>query len=139
MLQPPQTFIARGFESSVFCVETLGFNVCLVLLLLFLAYLHLNVGPSSQPAPALTTWSTSLPCHMSSASIFAPPTSLDEVFFNFLVVVLPCSLISSSSCYYLFLNWLLSFFWLCQEVKHFYLLLHLAGTSRDIVMPLILT
>ena len=32
---------------------------------------------------------------------------------------------SGSSGWFLFLNWLLSFFWLCEEVKRIYLHLHL--------------
>ena len=36
---------------------------------------------------------------------------------------------SGTSGWLLFLNWLLSFFWLCEEGKHFYLCLHLVWNS----------
>ena len=52
-----------------------------------------------------------LTCHsVLSAPVSTPPTSLDECFFNSLVVGLPCSLISGSSGCFLFLNWLLPSF-----------------------------
>ena len=61
--QPPQLFIARGFESLVSCTETLGFVVCLSLYLFFSASPCANVGP---PTPS--------PCHTSSApSCLSPP------------------------------------------------------------------
>ena len=59
-----------------------------------------------------------LPCHASSLPqlpIYAPPTSLDECFFfNSLVVRYYTVQFSGISCF-LFLNLLLSFFWLCEE------------------------
>ena len=38
----------------------------------------------------------------------------------------------SSGCFFLFVNWLLSFFWLCKEAKHIYLCLHLGQKSLNI-------
>ena len=69
-----------------------------------------------------------LPCHVSSLPwlpVSAPPTCLDECFFNSLVVRLPYSSISVSSGCSLFLNLLLCFFWLCDRVQYIYLCLHL--------------
>ena len=47
-------------------------------------------------------------------------SSLTSWLSEFLVVWF-----SGSSGCFLFLNWLLSFFWLCEEAKHFYLCFHL--------------
>ena len=71
-------------------------------------------------------------------TVSSPPTSLNECFFfNSLVVGLPHSLIgtiwirfSGSSGCFLFLNLLLSFFWLCEEAKCIYLCLHLGLKSK---------
>ena len=68
-----------------------------------------------------------LPCRISSplqVPISAPPASLDECFFNSLVVRLPYSLVFWQSGCFLLLDWL-SFFWLCKEAKHIYQCLHL--------------
>ena len=87
-------------------------------------YSHTHVGPPRQPAPALLrVLSAWLPCS-------APPTGLDECFFlNSLVVRLLYSSISGRSGYFLVLNVLLSFFWLCEEAKYIYLRLHLGQKS----------
>ena len=62
--------------------------------------------------------------------ISAPPTSLDKCFFfNSLVVRLLHNLIFWWFWLFLFLNWLLSFFRLCEEAKHIYLHLHLGWKS----------
>ena len=75
-----------------------------------------------------------LPCHESSPPqlpISTPSTGLDECFFltpwllDFHTVQL-----SGSSGYFLFLNLLLAFFWLCKEVKCIYLHLHLGRKSK---------
>ena len=72
-----------------------------------------------------------LPCHASSPPwlpISATLTSLDQCFsFNFLDFH-TVWLSDSSGCFW-FLNWWLSFFWLCKEAKDIYLHLHLAGSS----------
>ena len=57
--------------------------------------------------------------------ISAPPTNLDECFFNSLVVRCLYSLIFWQVWLFFVLNWLLSFFWLCKEAKHIYLCFHL--------------
>ena len=118
----PRYFAAGCFESLVFHTETLGFSVCLALLLFLLAYLHGIVGSP--------VWSATLPCVLlPRMSISSPPIGLDESFFNSLVVGLPCKCFFGTSGCSLFLDWLLSFFWLCEEVKHFLLLLHLSQNS----------
>ena len=69
------------------------------------------------------------PHHVSSLPwlpISACPTSVDEFFFfNSLVVRLLRSSIVGQFWLFLFLNWLLSSFWLCEETKYIYLGLHL--------------
>ena len=76
-----------------------------------------------------------LPYHMSSLPwipISTPPTNLDECFFfNSLVVRLPYSLIFWHFwVLFIYFNWLLSFFWLYEEVKHICLCLHLGCKSQ---------
>ena len=71
-------------------------------------------------------------CKSSPPGCHSPPPSigLDECFFfNSLVVRLPYSLIFCHFWLYLFLNLLLSFFWLCEEAKSIYLCLHLGQKS----------
>ena len=69
--------------------------VCLTPQLFLPLYLHGNVGLPIQPAAALPSQVLQpLPCRESSLPwlpVSAPPTSLDEGFFNSLVVGLPYS------------------------------------------------
>ena len=85
--------------------------ICLAPQLFLPVYLHANEGPPTPPAAALP-------------QVFsAPSTGLDECFFlNSLVVRLLYSSISGRSGYFLFWDLLLSFFWLCEEARHIYLL-----------------
>ena len=120
-------FITRGFESSVSCTETLDFSVCLPHRSFLLAYLLPSVGSPM--------WSTTLPCPEYTPPwlpVSAPSSSLDECFFNSLAVGLPCKWFSGSSGCSLFLNWLLSFFWLWEEMKLAAYVFILAGPSRTI-------
>ena len=118
--QPPQMFYSQGFWVFSFPCWNPGFHGPSRSPSFPLAYLCANVGSSM--------WSTALPYQASSSPglcISAPPTSLDECFFNSSVVGLPCKWFSGSSGCSLFLNWLLSFFWLCKEAKRFCLCFHL--------------
>ena len=122
----PTSFLTdRGFESLVSVAGTLG---CLTPQLFLPVYLYANVG--------LPVQSAALPCcrpmHLSFLPLVsAAPTSLGECFFNSLVVGLPCSLIFWEFWWFLFLDWLLSFFWLCEEGKHLYLHLHLVQNCPE--------
>ena len=72
-----------------------------------------------------------LPCSESSPPqlpVSAPPTSLDECFFNSLVVRFSYSSIFWQFWLFLFLNQL-SFFGLCESAKHTYLCFHLGWKS----------
>ena len=73
------------------------------------------------------------PCHESSLfrlPVSPPPTGLGECFFFIsLVVGLPYSLIFWQFWLFLFLNLLLSFFWLCEEAKCDHLRLYLERTE----------
>ena len=133
--QPPQVFIARGFEALFPCARTLGCMVSLAPQLFFLLihmqmWYHLNCQP-----PCCQFWSTSLPTWSSSRCLArnplhpcfpSPPflpawmyvSSLTLWLLNFHAVWF-----SGSSGYFLFFN-LLSF-WLCKEAKCIYLHLHL--------------
>ena len=87
MLQPPQVFTLRGSEAFFSCAGTLGCTICL--------------SPScNSPFTCTQMWdilARQLPaCHASLLPQFpvsTPPTSLDECFFNSLVIGLTCSLI----------------------------------------------
>ena len=61
--------------------------------------------------------------------VSALPTSLDECFFNSLVVRLPYSSIFSQSWLVFVFKFLLSFFWSCEEEQCVYLRLHLGQES----------
>ena len=84
----------------------------------------------TQSTSCCLTWPGLSSCCGSSLPLLpvsAPPTSLDECFFfNSLVVGLLYSLIFWQYWFgFLFLNCLLSFFWLCKEAKYIYLCLHI--------------
>ena len=55
---------------------------------------------------------------------------LVDFFFNSLVVRVPCIWFSGAFGCLLILDWLLSSFWLCEEVKSFYLHLHFGWNSQ---------
>ena len=88
-----------------------------------------------QPLPCLP-WSSSHLLGVSPLHLGCPSPPLQLVWLNvssltpwlsdFLTVQF-----SGSSGYFLFLNLLLSFFWLCKEAKCIYLCLHLGQKSRN--------
>ena len=83
-----------------------------------LVYPHTNAGLPTLPA------ATSL--HI----LFTPSTGLDECFlFNSLVVWHPYSSIFLQFWLFLVFKLVVSFFWLCEETKHIYLLLYLGWIS----------
>ena len=98
--------------------------------LLFLPfYLPVNVG---LPSPPDTPCCVSSPPQLPTST---PPTGLDECFFsNSLVIGLSYTLIFRQFWLFLFLNWLLSFFWLYKETKHIYLCLHLGQKPLNILL-----
>ena len=112
----PTGFTPRVFESFFPCTGTVDAQVCLAPQLFLPAYLHANVGNLVCQLPH---------CHESSSPwlpISAPPTSLYECFFfNSLVFGLPSILIFLQFWLFLFLNWLLAFFWLFEEVNEVFL------------------
>ena len=64
--------------------------------------------------------------------ISTSPTSLDECFFfNSWLSDFHTVWFSVSSCCFLVLNLLLSFFWLCEKINHTYLCLHPGQKSMD--------
>ena len=104
-LQHPQDFTARGFEALVSHIGTLGCVVCLTVHLFLLVYMHTNVGPSfCKPEPGLhksatAFWMSSPP----QLPVSDTRTTLDEWFFNSLVVRFPCiSIFGSSGFLFLF-------------------------------------
>ena len=127
------------------CAGTLGCSVCLTPQLFLLVYLHANVGPPSpQPATSLGLPASAMPapvlqllpcCESSPPGCPSPPlllvwmnvSSLTPWLSDFHTV-----LFSISSGCFLFLNMLLSFFWLCWEAQCVYLRLHL-GQKSDLL------
>ena len=129
--QPPRVLTVRGFEGFFSHARTLGCAVCLARQLSLPVYPQANVGPPGLPATASSTQSSShSPLHPGCSS---PP--LLPVWMNVsslthsLVVRLPYSLIFWQFWLFLFLNSLLSFFWLCKEANCIYLHLHLSRKS----------
>ena len=137
----PTGVFNKRFEALFPCAGTLGCVVCLAPQLFLPVYLHMNVGllglsaasSLGPPAAALTqVLSVQLP-------VSVPPTGLDEYFlFNSLVVRLPYHTVrfSVSPGSFLFLNLLLSFFWLCkEEARCVYLHLHLGQMFQRAYFP----
>ena len=74
----------------------------------------------------LLCWVSSQPC----LPVSVPLTRLNECFFNSLIISdFHRVWFSGSSGYFLFLNLLLSFFWLCKVAKCIYLHFHLGQKS----------
>ena len=133
-------FLVRGFETLFHHTGTLGCMVCLFPELFLLVYLHTNVGPSAWPAASPGPPTAALPTvvlqqlvvsllHPSCLSPLLRPvlmnvSSLTPWLSDFHTIQL-----SGSSHYFLFLNLLLSYLWLCREAKSIYLRLQLGRKS----------
>ena len=112
-LQLPQDFSVRGFEACFPHTGTLGCVVCLASQLFLLVFLHANVG--------LCLPASTLPCILSTPAACLCPSSGSGLMFNCLVFGLPYNLIFWHFWLFLFLNLLLSSFWLYEEAKYIYL------------------
>ena len=128
--QPPQIFTARGFEALFPCTGTLccvaqsvtlpSCSSCLICsgrgdipsTSHHLATCPLCPGCSSLPV---------FPVWMNVSSLTPWLLDFHAVWFS-----------GSSGCFW-FLNWWLSFFWFSEEVKCFYLCLHLGQNSTTIL------
>ena len=132
--ETPQVFIAWSFE----VISSWHWNPGLHCLShspgLLLVYLHENVGSPSPLATASPSWSTSfhlasilsaLTAHLLLLPVWMNVPSLTPWLSNFHTLQF-----SGSSGCSMFLNWLLSFFWLCKEAKHIYQCLHLHQNSK---------
>ena len=122
--QWPQVFTVRGFEAWFPHTGPLGCVVCLAPQLFLLVSLHTNVGLPVCHSP---------PCRASSEPQLPSPPLL-PVCLN-ISLLTPWLLefhtvwFLGSSGYFLFLNLLLSFFWLCEEAKCIYLHVQLGQKS----------
>ena len=132
----PTGVFSQRFEALFPCWDP-GLQVCLAPQLFLQVYLHMNVGLPSPPAAtllALGSPASALPAWSSSSHGRASPlpTSLDECFFfKSLVLGFHTVQFSGSSGCFLFLNLLLSFFWLCEEAECIYLLLYVGWKSQN--------
>ena len=118
-------FQAEVLRLSFSYAGTLARVVCPTAQLFLPGYLHPNVGLSIPPAATLLCVLSALAAHLH------PSYHLGEYFFfNSLVVSLPHSSIIWQFWLFLFVNLLLSFFWLWEEAKYIYLLLHLCWKSH---------
>ena len=81
----PTGVFNQRFEALFPEIGALDCPVCLAPQLFLLVYLHVDVGPLGPPAAA---WLQVLSVQLPNS---APPTGLDECFFNSLVVRLPYS------------------------------------------------
>ena len=118
LLQPPQNFTFRSFQALFLHTGTLGCMVCLTPQLLLVIYLYTNVGPPTLPAAALPVPIYQLTHCYESSPLSFPSVPLLLVWFH------TVQFFDSSGCF-LFLNWLLSLFWLCKKAQCVYLHLHL--------------
>ena len=116
-----QIFTSRGW-SLVSHSGTLGSTVCLPSQWFFPAYRPTNVRPTGPPA---TFWVVH-PLHLSCLSSPLLPVWMNVSLTPWLSDFHQVWISGSSGCT-LFLNLLLSFFWLCKEVKHCYVSI-MAGT-----------
>ena len=106
LLQSPQIFITRDFDALFPHAGTLACGVCLAPQLFLPGCLHVNVGLPGPPAAALLlVLSTCLPLPLPPVWMNVSP--LTPWLSDFHTVRF-----SSSSCYILFLNLLLPFYWL---------------------------
>ena len=112
-LPPPQSFYSQGFWVFSFLCWNPGFQG---LSCSSIVPLGLFVQECGISCVVLSFALLRVLCALAAFS--TSPTSLDECFFNVLVVGLPYNWFSGSSGCSLFLNWLLSFLWLCKEEKH---------------------
>ena len=124
--QPLQVFIARGFWDFI----SLRWNPGLQGLSLSPA-----VPPGLSECKCGTTWFAS--CHLAThplhpGCLFPPllPVWMDVYSLNPWLLDFHTVWSSGSSGCVLFLNMLLSFFWLCEEAKFIYLHLHLGWKSH---------
>ena len=128
LLPHPPTGFIRGFEALFPHTATLGY-VCLAAQLFLPVYSHANVGPPTPPATALLA--QDLQPHLAPSPFHSSCPSLPLLLVWMNVSLAPwlsdfhTVWLSGIYSYFLFLNLLLSFFWLCKKVKCMYLLLHL--------------
>ena len=120
----PTGFNSQRFEALFPSAGTLGCSVCLAPQLFFLVITHkcgatwsfnccLAVHPLCPSCPSLPI----LPVWMNVSSLTPWLSDFHTVCFSVI------------SGYILFLNLLLSFFWLCEEAKYMYLCPHLGQKS----------
>ena len=127
---PPTGFFSgRGFEALFPHAGTLGCLVCLSPQLFLPVYPHAIVGPASLPAATSPIPILQLqPCCKSSLPllpVWMNVSSLTPWLSDFYTVWF-----SGRYGYFLFLNLLLFYFWLCEEAKCIYLCLHLGQKSH---------
>ena len=127
-ISTPTGVFSQRFEALFPCTGTLGCG----------SVLSPVVLPSLSACECGTAWSTS--CHLarvlsSRLPVSAPPTvwmnvsSLSPWLSGFHTVQFSVSF----GCF-LYLNWLLSLFWLCEEAQCVYLRLHLGWESGTVTV-----
>ena len=122
------SFTARVFEALFPHAGTLGSVVCIDPQFFLPVYVHANVGPPAPPTAALPSPPATDLLGVLSTPAASPP--LLPVWMNVSALTpwlsdFHTARFSVSSGCTLFFNLLLSFFWLCKEVKCIYLHLHL--------------
>ena len=133
--QPPHMFLVRGFKALFPRTGILGCAVCLTPQLFLPFYLHAHVGLPGLPATTLPTPVLQpLPCRKSSPPgcqslpllpVWMNVSSLTPWLSDFHTIQF-----SVGSCWFLYLNLLLSFLWFCEEAQCVYLHLHLGWNSK---------
>ena len=118
--QPPQIFFSQRFWGFSFPCWNHGLCSLLLPQLFLLTYLNANVGYPHLPAATSPTLSASRClgiCVLHLGFLFPPllPVWMNVSSFTPLLSDLHTVQFSGSSGCFLFLNWLLSFFWLYEE------------------------
>ena len=118
----PTGFTLRAFETLFPRAGNLGCSVCPTPQLFLPVYLHASVGPPTLQSAALSALAFQPPpcCESSPLSCLSPTLLPVWVNVSSLTPWLPdfhTVQFSGSFRYFLFLNLLLSFFWLCEEAK----------------------
>ena len=127
---PPTGVFSQRFEVLFLHTGALGCVVCLVPQLFLPVYLHVNVGPPALPAAALPTPVLQPPPHQESSPPLLP-VWMNVSFLSPWLSEFHTVCFSVSSGCFLYLNLLLSFFWLCEEAQCVYLRLRLGWMPQS--------
>ena len=124
MPQPPQDFLVRGFEALCPHAGRLGLSCSPVVPPGLSECGIFQLPADSLPALSASCCFDAHPPHPGSSSLPLLPVWINVSLTPWLSHFYTVRYSGRSGCF-LFLNWLLSFFWLCEEAKCIHLHVHL--------------